>query len=159
MSEKASHLYVPDYQAWENFYTKRASDQHQKVGFGFETEKEALKHQQEEGVVSAERVKICDQGKAEPKIISVFSPTEQTLQQAESAMKKAGAKVKSKRSSSSSCKKRCSGGRKGKTSRPKKAKLKRKGEGRKQNVPSVIELLVTFSANVNNINLLIEVLN
>ena len=62
MSEKASNLYVPNYRAWESFYEKRAK-RDQKVGFGFETESEALKHQQQqEVVVHPERVKACDQG-------------------------------------------------------------------------------------------------
>ena len=120
MSEKASNLYVPDYRAWENFYEQKAK-RDQKVGFGFETESEALKQQQQEVVVNTERA--CDLKQTEPKIISVVSPTEQTVLQAANVMKKAGAKAKTK----------CSGKKKAKGTRSKKVKSqrKKKGQGKK----------------------------
>lgn len=122
MSEKASNLYVPDYRAWESFYEKRAK-RDQKVGFGFETESEALKHQQQqEVVVHPERVKACDQGQTEPKIINIVSPTEQTVQQAASVMKKAGVKGKPRR---------CAKKKKSKGNRAKKANNQNKHRGKK----------------------------
>lgn len=119
-NEKASNLYIPDYRAWEYFYEKRAKKD-QSVGFGFETEREALKHQQQDVVLSAERAKVCDQGKTEPKIISVVSPVEQTVQQAESVMKKSRSNVKTK----------CSSKKKSKAGRSKKVKKQKKGRGKK----------------------------
>ena len=100
MSEKPSNLYIPDYQAWEKFYEAKATRKDQRVSFGFETEKEALKNQQQQDiVVSTDRTKFCDQIQKEPRVTSVVSPTEQTVQQAESVMKKAANKGKNKCSS------------------------------------------------------------
>lgn len=96
MSETAANLYIPDYRAWSDFYEKRVKRDH-KVGFGFQPESEALReHHQQELLVKPERINVCQQKITEPKIVSVVSPTEQTVQQAESVMKKAGIKVKTK---------------------------------------------------------------
>ena len=95
MSGEASNLYIPNYQAWEKYFEKRAK-RDQSVGLGFKTEEEAIKHKQQDVVLSADRNRICDQAHQEPKIVSVVSPTEQTVQQAESVMKKAGVKVNKK---------------------------------------------------------------
>lgn len=111
----ASNLYIPDYQAWEKFYETKAQ-RNQRVSFGFETEKEALEHQQQDIVVSADRANFCDQFQKEPQVTSVVSPTEQTVQQAESVMKKTARKVKNK----------CSGKVKNKSARSKKSKKNQK---------------------------------
>lgn len=134
MSEKASNLYVPDYQAWEKFFEKRAKRE-QSVGFGFETEKEAIKHQQQDIVLSADRSKICEQAQSEPKIISVVSPTEQTVQQAESVMKKAGVRVKNK----------CSSRKKVKHNPSKKTKTQKNKPGKKSKTFSYRTLADIFS--------------
>ncbi|MCG7889502.1 MAG: hypothetical protein N0E59_18485 [Candidatus Thiodiazotropha taylori] len=113
MTDKSANLYIPDYQAWENFYEKTAKRSN-RVGFGLETESEAVKEQQQKSlVIDPQRVKHCEQNhNAEPKIINVISPTEQTVQQAANVMKKAGIKTKRK----------CTGKKKSKDSRRKKAK-------------------------------------
>lgn len=122
MNEKAANLYIPDFRAWESFYEKRAK-RDQRVGIGFESESEPLNRQQQELlVVNSGRVNVCDQKLTEPKIVSVVSPTEQTVQQAANVMKKEGIKVKTKK---------CSG-KKGYTGkRSKKAKSQKKSRGKK----------------------------
>ena len=121
MSEKASNLYIPDYRAWENFYEKRAK-RDQTVGFGFETESEALKQQQQEVLVNAERVKLSEQKQTEPKIINVVSPTEQTVQQATSAMKQTRLKGKSKKTAT---------GTRSRKTKNQQQKKKKKSQGKK----------------------------
>ncbi|MEW8544957.1 MAG: hypothetical protein AB2693_15635 [Candidatus Thiodiazotropha sp.] len=120
MNEKASNLYIPDYRAWENFYEKRAKKE-QTVGFGFETESEALKQQQQEIFVNTERIKVCEQKQTEPKIINVVSPTEQTVQQATSAMKQTRLKVKPKKKATGSRSKKTKNQQKKKKSQGKKS--------------------------------------
>ena len=101
MTEKATNLYIPDYQAWETFYGNKAK-RDQKVGFGFQTESKALRQQTDVVVAgTAERVKDCEQSQAEPKIVNIVSPTEQTVQAAANVMKKAGIKLKKVKSRSS----------------------------------------------------------
>lgn len=97
MTERAANIYIPDYQAWENFYENTAK-KNSGVGFGLETESEAVRQQHQQNVIlDRERVKICEQSsQTEPKIIKVVSPTEQTVQQAANVMKKAGIKGKAK---------------------------------------------------------------
>lgn len=102
MSAKTANLYIPDFRAWEDFYERKAAKRVAKVGFGIETESDAVKQQlQQQLVVQPERLQDCERSNNEPKIISVVSPTEQTVQQAASVMKKAGIKVKQNRKSSS----------------------------------------------------------
>lgn len=134
MSEKASNLYVPDYQAWEKFFEKRAKKD-QSVGFGFETEKEAIKHQQQDIVFNVDRSRNCQKDQPEPKIISVVSPTEQTVQQAESVMKKAGVRVKNK----------CSSKKKTKHNPSKKSKTQKKKQAKSSKTFSYRTLADIFS--------------
>ncbi|MEW8547245.1 MAG: hypothetical protein AB2693_27360 [Candidatus Thiodiazotropha sp.] len=112
MNEKADNLYIPDYRAWESFYEKRAK-RDQRVGL--QTESETL-NQQQQIIVNPERAQVCEQSQPGPKIVSVVSPTEQTVQQAANVMKKASKKGKSKRSSKKGSKGRgsCSKGRRSK---------------------------------------------
>ena len=132
MSNKASNLYVPDYQAWEQFYDKRAKQQN--VGVGFETERGALNHQQQEIVVNTDRSNTCSEAQNHPKFISVVSPTEQTVQQAESVMKKAGRTVKKKVSKKTKNK-----------SRPKKTTTQKRPLGKKKTTFSYRTLSDIFS--------------
>ena len=106
MNEKADNLYIPDYRAWESFYEKRAK-RDQKTGVGLQTESETL-NQQQQIIVNPERAKVCEQSQTGPKIVSVVSPTEQTVQQAANVMKKASKKGKTKRSSKKGSKGRSS---------------------------------------------------
>ncbi|MEW8544138.1 MAG: hypothetical protein AB2693_11445 [Candidatus Thiodiazotropha sp.] len=100
MSDKTANLYIPDFRAWEDFYERRAAKKDSKVGFSIETESDAVKQQfQQQLVVQPERLQDCERSANDPKIIKVVSPTEQTVQQAASVMKKAGIKVKQKRKS------------------------------------------------------------
>ena len=134
MSEKASNLYVPDYQAWEKFFEKRAKKE-RTVGLGFKTEEEAIKHQQQDVVLSGDRSRICAQAHQEPKIVSVVSPTEQTVQQAESVMKKAGVRVKNK----------CSSKKKARNNPSKKTKTQKKRQGKTSKTFSYRTLSDIFS--------------
>ena len=134
MSEKASNLYVPDYQAWEKFFEKRAKKE-RTVGLGFKTEEEAIKHQQQDVVLSGDRSRICEQAHQEPKIVSVVSPTEQTVQQAESVMKKAGVRVKNK----------CSSKKKARNNPSKKTKTQKKRQGKTSKTFSYRTLSDIFS--------------
>lgn len=138
MSEKASNLYVPDYQAWEKFFENRAKKE-RTVGLGFKTEEEAIKHQQQDVVLSGDRSRICEQAHQEPKIVSVVSPTEQTVQQtvqqAESVMKKAGVRVKNK----------CSSKKKARNNPSKKTKTQKKRQGKTSKTFSYRTLSDIFS--------------
>ena len=134
MSEKASNLNVPDYQAWEKFFEKRAK-QERTVGLGFKTEEEAIKHQQQDVVLSGDRSRICEQAHQEPKIVSIVSPTEQTVQQAESVMKKAGVRVKNK----------CSSKKKARNNPSKKTKTQKKRQGKTSKTFSYRTLSDIFS--------------
>ena len=138
MSEKASNLYVPDYQAWEKFFEKRAKKE-RTVGLGFKTEEEAIKHQQQDVVLSGDRSGICEQAHQEPKIVSVVSPTEQTVQQAESVMKKAGVRVKNK----------CSSKKKARNNPSKKTKTQKKRQGKTSKTFSYRTLSDIFSNESN----------
>ena len=97
-----SNVYVPDFQAWSNFYERRLK-QGAKVGFGFQTEHEALEDReqlQQLAINQSERAPAYSKGGlCEQKTVTIVSPTEQTLLQAESVMRKSGAnktkKVKS----------------------------------------------------------------
>ena len=134
MSEKASNLYVPDYQACEKFFEKRAKKE-RTVGLGFKTEEEAIKHQQQDVVLSGDHSRICEQAHQEPKIVSVVSPTEQTVQQAESVMKKAGVRVKNK----------CSSKKKARNNPSKKTKTQKKRQGKTSKTFSYRTLSDIFS--------------
>lgn len=89
-----SNLYVPDFQAWSNFNDRR-SNQEAKVGFGFQTEQKALEDQeqlQQLAINQSERAPAYSKsGLCEQKTVTIVSPTEQTVHQAESVMRKSGA--------------------------------------------------------------------
>ena len=86
-----SNLYIPDFQAWSEFYENRLK-QGPKVGFGFQTEQEALKDRdqlQKLAFNQSERTPVsCQSSLPDTKIVNIVSPTEQTLLQAESVMRK-----------------------------------------------------------------------
>ena len=92
-----SNMYTPDFQAWSEFYESRL-DKNEKVGFGFKTEQEALNDReqlQQIAINQSERAPTYSKtGLSEPKIVNIISPTEQTLQQAESVMQKSRKKQK-----------------------------------------------------------------
>lgn len=95
-----SNLYVPDFQAWSDFYENKLK-RDSKIGFGFETEKQALQNREHQHQVAHSQTKnLSNQSiNTEPKIVTVVSPTEQTLQQAESVMKKSKTEININRSS------------------------------------------------------------
>jgi hypothetical protein len=101
-------VYIPDFQAWSEFYERRLKS-NPKVRFGFQTEQEVLKDSEQlnQLVSSQQRVgkSACeDSDKSGQQIVNIVSPTEQTLQQAESVMKKARTNSKYKQNINSKAK-------------------------------------------------------